>query len=370
MRDMVVFGEDFGGLPSSTQHLVKYLAKDRQVIWVNSIGLRQPRFNLHDCKRAASKLLGHGKQGFDRFEDTPTNISVVNLRTIPAPQSGLSRQMAKQMMLSQLKPILKNHNIHKPILWSSLPTAADLVGHLDEHAVVYYCGDDFSALSGVDHNTVARHEEELVKKANIIFGASENLCAKFPNCKTQLLPHGVDVDLFTTPTQPANDLPKSGKPIAGFYGSLSTWIDYELIHYVAINLPNWEFVFIGPNELNHYPLPRLDNVHYLGPKPHHQLPSYSQHWQASLLPFKANNQINACNPLKLLEYLAVGAPVISTPFPALQPYSKYINIVETAHEMSGALKLATYEPRLPSDIVTQDSWQCRGEFVKRMLDQL
>ena len=48
MRDMIVFGEDFGGLPSSTQHLVKHLPKMRKIIWVNSIGLRQPKLNRND----------------------------------------------------------------------------------------------------------------------------------------------------------------------------------------------------------------------------------------------------------------------------------------------------------------------------------
>ncbi len=41
MRDLIVFGEDFGGLPSSTQHIVARLSKTRRVIWINSIGLRK-----------------------------------------------------------------------------------------------------------------------------------------------------------------------------------------------------------------------------------------------------------------------------------------------------------------------------------------
>ena len=31
MTDIVVFGEDFGGLPSSTQHLIKHLAKNHRI---------------------------------------------------------------------------------------------------------------------------------------------------------------------------------------------------------------------------------------------------------------------------------------------------------------------------------------------------
>ena len=56
-HDLIVFAEDRGGLPSSTQHLIKQLAKTRKVIWINSIGLRQPTFTLRDIKRAFNKLI-------------------------------------------------------------------------------------------------------------------------------------------------------------------------------------------------------------------------------------------------------------------------------------------------------------------------
>lgn len=50
--DLIVFGEDWGGLPSSTQHLVRHLAPSRRTLWVNSIGLRRPRMTATDLGRA------------------------------------------------------------------------------------------------------------------------------------------------------------------------------------------------------------------------------------------------------------------------------------------------------------------------------
>ncbi|GAB2659996.1 glycosyltransferase family protein [Vibrio panuliri] len=369
MRDMIVFGEDFGGLPSSTQHLIKHLPNMGKIIWVNSIGLRQPRFNKHDCARVFSKLFPTVANSQTK-QASPKHIKVVNLRTIPAPSSKLSRKLARNMMLQQLEPILRQHNIERPILWASLPTVADLCGHLGEQSVVYYCGDDFSALAGVDHDTVKQHELKLVDKANVVFAASSKIADMFPRCKTLLLPHGVDVELFTTPTKRADDLPNRGRPIAGFYGSLSNWLDYQLIETVARQMIHWDFVFIGPNELEYNPLPQLDNVFYLGPKPHHMLASYSQHWQASLLPFQSNRQIEACNPLKLREYLAAGTPVIATPFPALAPYSRYIHITADAGQLCSTLNNLSLKQRLPTGIVSGESWQSRSEWVRHIMELL
>ncbi|MDC5853488.1 glycosyltransferase [Vibrio europaeus] len=371
MRDLIVFGEDFGGLPSSTQHLVIRLAKQRKVLWVNSIGLRQPKLTMHDFKRAVNKLLGRSKGGFSRHNEQPSNISVVNLKTIPAPRSWFARQIAKVMICSQLKPVIKKLRLNKPILWSSLPTTADLCGTLGESAIVYYCGDDFSSLAGVDHDIVATHESKLVEHADLILAASAKLLTKFPQSKTHYLPHGVDTHLFSTPASRAIDLPSAENKIAGFYGSLSNWLDYELIERVCLANPTWQFVFIGPLELPSNPLPKLPNVHYLGPKPHSELPGYSQHWNVSLLPFKSNGQIASCSPLKLLEYLAAGSKVIATPFPALSPYRDQVCVVTNAQQFNRALNGLDLNPSNgEQQSLASESWDARTVKLNSMLESL
>lgn len=372
MRDLIVFGEDFGGLPSSTQHLIRHLSLNHKVLWINSIGLRQPKLCTKDVSRALNKLIGQSNtQAQNMMKPShEQHITVANLRTIPAPHSTLSRYVAKKMMLAQLLPLIKKLQLQDPILWTSLPTAADLCGQLGESAVVYYCGDDFEALAGVDHETVAKHEAKLVEKADLIFAVSDNLMKKFPSSKTQYLPHGVDVELFSTAAPRAEDLPSSHRPIAGFYGSLSKWLDYSMLDKVAHQLPEWDFVFIGPNELNTLQLPKRKNVHYLGPKSHSELPRYSQHWDVSMLPFIDNEQIRACSPLKLLEYLAAGSSIVSTPFPALEPYCQYVTTVGNAEEMIKALKKHRNTKAVPRNIVENESWKKRSQFVGLMLELL
>ncbi len=379
MRDLIVFGEDFGGLPSSTQHLIKRLADDRQVLWVNSIGLRQPKFTSRDLKRVWHKLCKPMRRSeVKSLQVQPTtdgyaasvhsNITQVNLLTLPAPSSQLARDVARSMMLMQLKPRIEQLGLNRPILWSSLPTAADLCHHIENSGVVYYCGDDFSSLAGVDHDIVCRHEQSLVENANLILVASDQLKHKFPARKTHLLPHGVDSDLFTKPTPRSADLPVVKGPIAGFYGSLSDWLDYDLIDYIAQALPNWNFVFIGPQRVDTQCLPQHTNIHYLGSRPHHMLPAYSQHWDVSILPFLRNPQIDACNPLKLLEYLAAGQPIVSVDFPALSPFRRYLHAAVTPDDFVHALQAAKTEPRISPAAISGHSWNDRSEFLNWILE--
>ncbi|GAD89342.1 MULTISPECIES: glycosyltransferase [Vibrio] len=372
MRDLIVFGEDFGGLPSSTQHIITGLNPQRRILWVNSIGLRKPTLSVRDVQRACRKLFSVSEQKLPSFQSNqaiPSNIKVINLKTLPAPRFKWERHFAKEWMSQQLRPILNELQFNNPILWTSLPTAADLCGHINDSSVVYYCGDDFGSLAGVDHATVLEHESTLTDKADLILTASEAMQQRFPACKTQLLRHGVNYPLFNTPTTPANDLP-TGKPIAGFYGSLSTWLDYDLINQTAKALPNWNFVFIGHNELNHNPFANLSNIHLLGPKPHHELPRYCQHWDVSLLPFLLNEQIKACSPLKLMEYIACGTPIISTHFPAITPFIEQVNCINSTQQLIERLQNVQALSPCDSQCVKQQSWQQRSEFVDWILELL
>ena len=377
-RDLIVFGEDWGGLPSSTQHLMSHLSHDRKILWVNSIGLRQPHLSTSDIQRAAKKGLSFARSLLKKTtpQDTTVNpnFRVLNPLTIPAPRSPLARKISGEALLRQIKPMIQKMELNNPAIWASLPTADDFTHQLPSMPTVYYCGDDFAGLNGVDHDTISHHENDLVEQAKLVIAASEPLCEKFPSHKTQLLSHGVDLDLFTQKTSKALDLPNNGKPTAGFYGSLSEWLDQDLLDAVIQANADWNFVFIGEEHVDLSRLKAHANSYFLGPKAHTQLASYSQHWQVSLLPFKLNAQILACNPLKLKEYLATGTPVISTDFPAVHRYSEHIEIATQANEFTQALN-RQLTPNLNANIdrqitVSQEAWQQKAATVSQWLAAL
>ncbi|NRB39062.1 MAG: glycosyltransferase [Pseudomonadales bacterium] len=328
--DIIVFGEDWGGHPSSTQHLIRQLMKDRKIIWVDSLGLRRPKISLNDFRRAKHKVTAmFGRRALpsetDVMErsDSPT---VLAPKILPFPGNSLARWVNRLSLTSMVNKAMQEQDITANILWISLPTAVDMIGQFSEVLSVYYCGDDFSALAGVDHKAVTALECELVERVDVIIAASDELAKKFPAHKTHVIPHGVDFEKFTVINKRPEDLPK-GKPIAGFYGSISQWLDLELMVETAKIMPDWNFVFIGPVSTDIIALKALKNVFFLGPKKHHELSAYVQHWQVSMLPFKRNRQIQACNPLKLREYLAVGKPIVSTEFPALHAFREFIHVL-------------------------------------------
>jgi glycosyltransferase involved in cell wall biosynthesis len=369
-HDLIIFGEDWGGHPSSTQHLARRLACDRRVLWVNSLGLRRPRLSTVDAGRLARKgvaLLRNRRSG---EASNPRSIGVISPAAIPWPGNAAVQAFNGMLLARQIGPHVAAMG-GRPLFWTSLPTAYPAVDKIAHGPVVYYCGDDFASLAGVDHAPVTRLERALVDRADLIVAASETLAEKFPARKTCLLPHGVDLVQFQAPMPRPDDLPDG--PVAGFYGNLADWIDIEALAAAATMLPNWTFVCVGPVTTDVSRLARLSNVRLLGARPHSALPGYLQHWQVSLLPFRDCPQIRACNPLKLREYLAAGTPIASTSFPALAPYRHLVVEVEPACSLSSAILAAandTGRNALRRASVAGESWESRAQTLSERLETL
>jgi len=403
-RPLIVFGEDWGAHPSSTQHIVNVLSQTRSVIWLNSIGLRKPKLTRHDLGRLFNKVKSFIISQHTNNERANTvnhkaievnntqskfPFIIINPLVIPCADSWFSLKLSKIILRWQLQLACKKLAVHDPIIWSSLPTSVAYLELFDKAPCVYYCGDDFNSLAGVDHQFVSQKEDLLVEKSRYIFTASEKMLDRFPRDKAVNIPHGVNFSLFSKQVNKVpRDLPQ-GKPIAGFYGSISAWLDQDLLVKTIRALPHWNFVFIGKVDCNVEKLQHFPNVYFLGIKLHNDLPKYIQNWNVAMLPFVNNKQIQMCNPLKLREYLASGTPIVTTDFNALNGYRKYLQIASEVNSFHQAILLANAEVtpivnfdklKKMSDLIAitkikttrsssvmNESWENRAMHVQRYL---
>jgi glycosyltransferase involved in cell wall biosynthesis len=370
--DLVVIGEDWGRHPSSTQHLVRELARSRKVLYVNSLGLRRPRLNAGDLRRAWRKLLDLLIPAAPRrAEQTPPSLTVLAPVALPFPGSRLAGRINHWLLGSRIRHALRRCGISAPALWISMPTGIDAVGTIGERAVIYYCGDDFGALDGVDHAPVLELERRCIDAAQLIFAVSPVLEARLPPARTMLLEHGVDLDLFSRPAPRAGDLPV--RPVAGYYGNICERVDQPLLAQVAKSLPDWIFLLIGEIRVPVEKLTAEPNIRFLGPRPHGALPGYSQHWSVSILPFLDTAMVRASNPLKLREYIAAGRPVVTTPMPAASPFADVISIVADPAGFAQAIRAAATASDDPERLrarVAGESWAARAAAAAARIDAL
>jgi glycosyltransferase involved in cell wall biosynthesis len=372
----IVFGEDWQSHPSSTQHLFKQLAKQHQVIWINSIGMRKPTFRLIDVKRVFNKLkslfLSKRSSPSAKTTDHSLNLDLTahTLAVLPWHDNLIVRLYNKWIF--NKKGLIGDEPI---VYWLSVPTAISLISPREQDKVIYYCGDDFSALAGVDHKMVAPFERELIKKADTIYVVSERLANKMPKSKVKMLSHGVDLALFTTQTAKARELEQISKPMIGFYGSLNAWLDKALLLTLAKERPEYQLVLIGHLIEDFSELLKLDNVTHIKAVEHHRLASFSQHWQVSILPFVDNEQIRSCDPLKLKEYIATGTPIVTTRFAAVNPYRETILIADTHQGFIDRIDYAVSLSKSQnlnwrtnqSQQANNHSWQAKATLVCKQL---
>ena len=98
--NLIMFGEDWGAYPSSTQHLARALVSDRKILWVNSIGLRRPRFNRHDIERLGHKLVNAVRQLSNPVggEARPPGLTVAAPLVLPFPGIRLAERTNRAIL--------------------------------------------------------------------------------------------------------------------------------------------------------------------------------------------------------------------------------------------------------------------------------
>ena len=133
-------------------------------------------------------------------------------------------------------------------------------------------------------------------------------------------------------------------------------------------------VFIGDIKTDVSSLKALPNVYFLGSRPHDQLPSYVQHWTCGhACLFAVTSKIDACNPLKLREYLASGTPIASTSFPAVREYENLIAIQSSKEPFSRVILRAnelSEEKTSRQNRVSTESWQHRATQLEALINHL
>ncbi len=123
-----------------------------------------------------------------------------------------------------------------PVVITTLPIVADLVGQFRAARWVYYCVDDFSVWPGLDGRTMRSMEEQLVPKIDVAIAVSETLQSYLAKLgkPSHLLTHGVDLDFWRAPV--ASDIPLSlrevdamPKPLVVYWGVIDRRTDFSFV---------------------------------------------------------------------------------------------------------------------------------------------
>jgi glycosyltransferase involved in cell wall biosynthesis len=215
----------------------------------------------------------------------------------------------------------------RPVLWLNWTVNGAFLPFFRRPRVVYEWIDELEVFGFHCPRMHADHAG-LLRTADVVVASADRLLAAARGIRpaTVLAPNGVAPgDFVLAPDTPVPaDLARvraAGRPVVGYYGALARWVDWELLDRVAAAAPDLSFVLIGPDhDGSAHRIPRRDNVFVLGEKPYAELPGYSRRFDVAIIPFVVSEVTRSTSPVKLFEYLAAGAPVVTTSMDECRKY--------------------------------------------------
>ena len=145
----------------------------------------------------------------------------------------------------------------------------------------------------------------------------------------------VDLQAFAQ----ATPRPLADGPVACYTGSFDRRLDTDLMLAVARRLPGWTFVFAGPlRDRAGQQLIELPNVRALGKLPLADVPGVIAGADVCLMPYRADAWGDTIFPLKLIEYLAAGKPVVSTPIQAAREFADVTALASKPQAFAAAVE--------------------------------
>jgi glycosyltransferase involved in cell wall biosynthesis len=372
--DFLVFSDDWGEHPSSCQHIFRHIAKNHRVLWVNTIGMRNPTLSWTDARKVvvkASKMFGKKRESAN--EANTENLTVCQPFMLPGSRSRAVRRFNARSVAGKVQTLLDRLDIHDPVVVATVPNASEYPELLEGRKTIYYCVDDFSLWPGLDADGVREMEARLIERANSIIAVSDTLfhrLAKYGK-PTHLLTHGVDLEMFSIPATSEHALiEKIAKPRVGFFGLIDGRMNWDLIEPLARRMPKVSFVFAGPADATAGELPRVHNIHYVGNINYHDLPRFIAGVESLILPYRTGELSESISPLKLKEYVATGKPVVSTPIAEARRWSDVIwnasTVAEWVMALNSVVGQAPNHHRLVDDQrLSQESWKHKAdEFLE------
>ncbi len=267
------------------------------------------------------------------------------------------------------------------------PSQHHMVGKLEENISVYLAVDDRTlTVWGDPIRGELENEKKLLSSVDKVVCVSETLAGtltgRLPkNRKTPIcvLSNGYDERLFDPSCSRPEPKILAGisKPRILIAGHISERIDWGGILDSAKTRPEWNWVFVGPADAGQREkIAALDEslcqpgqsrrrrLHCFPPVSVSDVPSLIAHCDVCAVPYRLNPFTLASSPLKGIEYLAMGAPVLSTRIPSLQQYDGAIRWVDEGNGESYAqvLDQLAREKDNPAEVqirraaVSGDSW--------------
>jgi glycosyltransferase involved in cell wall biosynthesis len=289
------------------------------------------------------------------------NNNIIQYRPLHFPEKlpGMGRifkALNEKLIQREIDKLLP-HQMDRIVCYDS-PTQYPLVMKFQERLSVYLAVDDRTlTVWGNSIPGELEAEKKLLGKVDRVVCVSEPLAqtlkSRAPEGSTPpifVLPNGYDERIFDSSV----DYPEPGflkevpRPRILIAGHVSERVDWNGVAAASRLRPDWTWIFLGPadQEMEEKIQSIMNSKAILHPPiPIEEVPAWISHVDACAIPYCLNRFTLASHPIKAIEYLAMGAPALSTRIPSLGGYKGGIEWVEEGDGQGYAKVLDAYVQR-------------------------
>lgn len=279
--------------------------------------------------------------------------------------------------IKSINNLLSKYIKEDSLLFVLHPVWKNIALGIDKVKRIYDLMDLYSGFPGAKDELI-KAEEELITKSDAILTTASTLYefAKTLNQNVYMVKNGSDYEKFS-------DLKKNGvldtltnKPIVGYFGAITEWLDFDLMKYVIKNNRDKYFVFLGSlNTTNVRKLYKYKNVYFWGEVNHSELSGYLAYFDVCIIPFVLNDLIKSTDPVKFYEYIASGKPVVSVDLPELSKYSKICYLSKHKEDFSENISKAINEDNQKiveerKKVSKENDWESRVQLIKQIITSI
>jgi glycosyltransferase involved in cell wall biosynthesis len=336
---VIYFGNDwFAENRTSSHHISKQIARRLPLLYIDVPGMRAPTASSRDLRKIA--------RVFRKFLAAPQQVGPrmwhITMPQLPWRKLPFVDRLNQAIGGWLVRRAARTLGFERRLSWFAVPHPGALAGRVGDEFIVYYCIDDYAAFAQMDAKRIQKLDDDLARRADIVFVSSTSLLdGKRPLARQlEYSPHGVDFDLFSKAQDPATELAPALRnvkhPVIGYFGSIAHHTNLQMIEEMARARPEWTFVLIGMASVDTSSLAALPNVLLPGPQKYETLATWAKAFDAAIIPYRPWFALHSSS-LKVREYLASGVPVVTVSTPEIERYKDVIWIASDTSEFLASL---------------------------------
>jgi glycosyltransferase involved in cell wall biosynthesis len=318
----------------------------------------------------ALRLAGRRNEAFPR---TARHTLVSPMRLMRGePVSPASARRLGRLYDARLRAAARRKGLVDPVVITCNAFVAGFSPMEWARAVTYYARDDWAAMPSRVHQRAAYLEayESIRERKVRVAAVSETLLHRIaPTAEAVVVPNGVSEGVALPERGEPYTLTDMPHPRIAYAGTIDSRLDAHVVARIAAAYPEGSVVLAGPAGNGHEieQLTALRNVHHIGYLDQASLAAMLQHVDVAVMPHRRSELTEAMSPLKIMDYLAAGRPVVATELAPVGNYDNRVVLVPDGGDwpaaVARAIAIGPASSAQRCAFIAANSWRVRHEAL-------